>query len=96
MRRITTHEMILSSVARYSRRLQSKSSHLQPIPNARLFTLEFDVDIALDQADIMSNLIEEEISLSDMMTMLKLRCGKFSLVEEKIFPGARRRNSCTC
>ena len=29
------------------------------------------------------------MSLGDMMTMLKLRRGKYSLVEEKIFPGAR-------
>jgi trk system potassium uptake protein len=33
-------------------------------------------------------LIEEEMSLGDMMIMLKLRRGKYSLVEEKIFPGA--------
>jgi trk system potassium uptake protein TrkA len=37
----------------------------------------------------MAKLIEEEMSLGDMMTMLKLRRGKYSLVEEKIFPGAR-------
>ncbi|MGH2627280.1 MAG: TrkA C-terminal domain-containing protein, partial [Anaerolineales bacterium] len=30
-----------------------------------------------------------EMSLGDMMTMLKLRRGRFSLVEEKIYPGAR-------
>jgi trk system potassium uptake protein TrkA len=29
------------------------------------------------------------MSLGDMMTMLKLRRGKYSLVEEKIFPGAQ-------
>jgi len=47
------------------------------------------VDVALNQADIMAKLIEEEMSLGDMMTLLKLRRGKFSLVEEKIYPGAR-------
>jgi trk system potassium uptake protein len=57
--------------------------------NAWLFTPEFGVDVALNQADIIAKLIEEEMSLGDMMIMLKLRRGKFSLVEEKIFPGAR-------
>lgn len=57
--------------------------------NAWLFTPEFGVDVALNQADIMAKLIEEEMSLGDMMTMLKLRRGKYSLVEEKIFPGAQ-------
>src|SRR5512140_860611 len=56
--------------------------------NAWLFTPEFGVDAALDQADIIARLVEEEMSLGDMMTMLKLRKGKYSLVEEKIFPGA--------
>jgi len=56
--------------------------------NAWLFTEEFGVDVALNQADIMAKLIEEQMSLGDMMTMLKLREGEFSLVEEKIFPGA--------
>jgi len=56
--------------------------------NAWLFTPEFGVDVALNQADIMAKLIEEEMSLGDMMVMLKLRRGKYSIVEEKIFPGA--------
>ncbi len=57
--------------------------------NAWLFTPEFGVDVALNQADIIAKLIEEEMSLGDMIIMLKLRRGKFSLVEEKIFPGAQ-------
>ena len=57
--------------------------------NAWLFTPEFGVDAAINQADIIARLVEEEMSLGDMMTMLKLRRGKYSLVEEKIFAGAR-------
>jgi trk system potassium uptake protein TrkA len=57
--------------------------------NTWLYSPEFGVDVALNQADVMTKLIEEEMSLGDMMTMLKLRRGKYSLVEEKIFPGAR-------
>ncbi len=57
--------------------------------NAWLFTPDFGVDVALDQADIISKLLEEEMSLGDMMTMLRLRRGRYSLVEEKIHAGAR-------
>lgn len=57
--------------------------------NSWLFTPEFGIDVALDQADIIAKLVEEEMSLGDMMTMLKLRRGKYSLVEEKIYAGAR-------
>ncbi len=56
--------------------------------NAWLFNKLFDVDVALNQAEILSRLIEEEMSLGDMMTLLKLRRGNYSLVEEKIAEGA--------
>jgi len=56
--------------------------------NAWLFTPEMGVDAALNQAEILTRLIAEEMSMGDMMTLLKLRRGKYSLVEEKIFPGA--------
>jgi len=57
--------------------------------NAWLFDDKFHVDVALNNASIMASLIEEEMSLGDMVTLLKLRRGDYSLVEEKIPPGAR-------
>jgi trk system potassium uptake protein TrkA len=57
--------------------------------NAWLFDKNFHVDVALNQADILASLIEQEMSLGDMMTLLKLRRGRYSLVGEKIPPGAR-------
>jgi trk system potassium uptake protein TrkA len=56
--------------------------------NAWLFNETFHVDVALNQAEILASLIEEEMSLGDMMTLLKIRRGKYSLVEEKIPDGA--------
>jgi trk system potassium uptake protein len=56
--------------------------------HAWLFTHEMGVDIAINQADLMAKMIEEEMSLGDMMILSKLRRGKFSLVEEKIWPDA--------
>lgn len=53
-----------------------------------LFDDRFHVDVALNQAAILSALIEEEMSLGDMMTLLKLRRGRYSLVEEKLPTGA--------
>lgn len=56
--------------------------------NAWLFTPDFGIDVLLNQADVMAKLIEEEMSLGDMMTLLKLRRGEFSIVEEKLPPGS--------
>jgi trk system potassium uptake protein TrkA len=57
--------------------------------NAWMFTAEMGVDVALNQADLMAHLIVEEMSLGDMMTLLKLRKGQYALVEEKIDAGAQ-------
>jgi trk system potassium uptake protein TrkA len=56
---------------------------------AWLFDDKFRVDAAVNQAEIMSSIIEEEMSVGDMMTLLKLRRGEYSLVEEKIPAGAK-------
>jgi trk system potassium uptake protein TrkA len=57
--------------------------------NAWLFDKKFCVDVALNNASVMAGLIQEEMSLGDMLTLLKFRRGDYSLVEEKIPPGAR-------
>jgi len=81
--------LVAASLAKYEYHVRRVIGRVNNPRNAWLFTPEFGVDVALNQADIMAKLIEEEMSLGDMMTMLKLRRGKFSLVEEKIVPGAR-------
>lgn len=57
--------------------------------NAWLFSETFHVDVALNQSEIFASLIQEEMSLGDMLTLLKLRRGNYSLVEEKIPAGAK-------
>jgi trk system potassium uptake protein TrkA len=56
--------------------------------NAWLFDDKFHVDVALNNAAVMAGLIQEEMSLGDMMILLKLRRGDYSLVEEKVAEGA--------
>lgn len=57
--------------------------------HAWLFDDIFHVDVALNQAEILAKLVEEEMSLGDMMILLKLQRGKYSLVEEIIPRGAK-------
>ncbi len=57
--------------------------------NAWLFDQKFHVDVALNQAQILASLIEEEMSLGELMPLLKIRRGQYSIVEERIPPGAR-------
>ena len=80
--------LVCASLARHEYKVPRIIGRVNNPRNAWLFSPDFGVDVALNQADVMAKLVEEEMSLGDMMTMLKLRRGKFSLVEEKIYPRA--------
>jgi trk system potassium uptake protein len=57
--------------------------------NAWLFNDNFHVDVALNSSDVLAHLIQEEMSLGDMMTIFKIRRGRYSVVEEKVPVGAK-------
>ena len=57
--------------------------------HAWLFSEEMHVNVALNESSILAHLIEEEMTLGDMMTLLKLRRGRYALVEIVIPPGAK-------
>ncbi len=56
---------------------------------AWLFDETFHVDVTVSQADILAGLIQEEMSLGDMTTLLKLRLGTYAVVEQRIQPRSR-------
>ncbi len=56
--------------------------------NAWLFQGTMGVDAALNQADLMARLVAEEMTMGDMMTLLKLHGGQYSLVERIVDPSS--------
>jgi trk system potassium uptake protein TrkA len=81
--------LALSSFAKFHYHVPRVIARINHPRNSWLFTETMGVDVALNQADLIASIIQEEMSLGDMMTLLKLRRGKFSLVEEKIPAGAK-------
>lgn len=57
--------------------------------NAWLFNDNFHVDVALNSSDVFAHLIQEEMSLGDMMTIFKIRRGNYAVIEEKVPLGAK-------
>ncbi len=78
--------LVICTLARFEFNVPRIIGRVNNPKNAWLFTPEMGVDVALNQSDILAKLIEEEMSLGDMMTLLKLRKGEFSVVEEKVHP----------
>ncbi len=81
--------LVVTSLARFEFNVKRVIARLNNSKNAWLFTPEMGVDVSLNQAEILARLSAEEMSVGDMMTMLKLRRGKYSLVEEKIPLGSK-------
>jgi trk system potassium uptake protein TrkA len=80
--------LALCYLAREKYQVQRTIARINSPRNAWLFDEKFHVDASLNNAEIMARLIEEEMSMGDVMTLLKLRRGDYSLVEEKITNGA--------
>lgn len=78
--------LVVASLARFEFSVPRVIARVNNPKNRWLYSAQMGVDVALDQADLMAHLIAEEMSLGDMMVLLKLRKGQYSLVEEKVHP----------
>jgi len=80
--------LVVTTLARFEFGVPRVIARVNNPKNTWLFTPEMGVDVALCQSDILAKLIAEEMSIGDMMTLLKLRKGEYSIVEEKVHPKA--------
>jgi len=80
--------LVVCSLARQEFKVPRVIARVNNPKNAWLYTPQMGIDVALNQADLLSHLIAEEMSLGDMMTLLKLRKGLYSLIEEKVHPNS--------
>lgn len=83
--------LVVTSLGKFEFNVPRVIARINNSKNAWLFTPEMGVDVSLNQAEILAKLTVEEMSMGDMMTMLKIRRGKYSIVEEKIAPTAPAR-----
>lgn len=78
--------LVSTNLARFEFNVPRTIARINHPENAWMFRPDMGVDVALNQADLMGKMIAEEMSMGDMMFLLKLRKGLFSLVEEKVAP----------
>lgn len=80
--------LVVASLARFEFGVKRVIARVHDPANAWMFTPRMGVDVALNQADLLAHLVVEEMSVGEMMTLLKLRKGEYSLVEEKVHPNS--------
>jgi len=80
--------LVITTLARFEFGVPRIIARVNNPKNAWLFNDSMGVDVALNQTDILTKLIAEEMSLGDMITLVKLRKGEYAIVEEKVHPEA--------
>ena len=78
--------LVVTTLARFEFLANRTIARVNHPKNAWLFNQDMGVDVAINQADLLSALILEEMSMGDMITLKMLRKGKYLLVEEKVAP----------
>lgn len=81
--------LVLCYLARERYQVRRTIARVNNPRTAWLFNDLFHVDVAVNQSEIMARLIEEEMSMGDMMTLFLLRQGNYSMIEEKIPSGSK-------
>jgi trk system potassium uptake protein TrkA len=84
-----TDNLVLCYMAHNIFNVQRTIGRINNPRHAWLFNDKLHVDVALNESTILAHLIGEEMSLGDMMTLLKLRRGQYSLVETVIPDGVK-------
>ncbi|HEX9260889.1 MAG TPA: TrkA family potassium uptake protein [Acidimicrobiales bacterium] len=78
--------LVITSLAKFEFGVPRTIARVNNPKNVWLYGEDMGVDVALNQADIIGHLVAEEMSLGEMTTLLKLRRGQYSLVEEQVHP----------
>lgn len=80
--------LVVSTLARFEFGVKRVIARANNPKNSWLFTPEMGVDVGLTEPDLIAHVVAEEMSLGDMMTLLQLHKGKYSLVQEKVAPAS--------
>lgn len=78
--------LTVSSLARFQFQALRTLARVNVPRHAWMFTKELGVDVALNQAEVLAHLVAEQASTGDMLTLLKLGGGGYSLVEAEVGP----------
>jgi trk system potassium uptake protein len=80
--------LVVGSLARAEFEVPRTIARVVDPAHAWAFGPDLGIDVALDQAELLARLTLEEMSLGEVATLVKLRRGALTLVEERLAPGA--------
>ncbi len=81
--------LVVAKLAKHEYRVGRVISRVNNPKNQWLFTKKMGVDIAISHASMLARLIQEELTVGDLIPLLKLVGGKASLVELTVSAASR-------
>ena len=76
--------LVASTIAKFEFGVPRVIARVNNPKNKWMFNLEMGVDVALNQADLMAHLVVEEMDLRNMLTLLKINHGNYSIDQMKV------------
>ena len=92
---VTTEDqinLVVSTLAKMEFGVPRVVARVNNPKNAWLYNSGMGVDIGVNQADLMSHIIVEEMDLKHMFTLMKLNRGDYSIVQTKVTENAKAVN----
>lgn len=80
--------LVIAQLAKLEFKVQRVLARVNNPKNQWLFSRKWGVDIPISAPHIILQLIEEELSLGDIVTLMKLKEGKISLIETTVGAGS--------
>jgi len=78
--------LVVCMLAKFEYKVKKVIGAVRNPKNQWLYNRSWGVDVALDSAGIVAKIIEEEATLRDIVTLLKLREGEVSVTELSVSP----------
>lgn len=76
--------LVASTIAKFEFNVPRIIARVNNPKNAWLFNTGMGVDVALNQADLLAHIVVEEIDFKNMLMLMKINHGTYSVVQSKI------------
>lgn len=76
--------LVASTIAKFEFDAPRVIARVNNPQNAWLFNSGMGVDVGLNQADLMAHIVVEEMDLKNMLTLMKINRGNYSIVQVKV------------
>jgi len=76
--------LVASTIAKFEFEVPRVIARVNNPQNAWLFNSSMGVDVGLNQADLMAHLVVEEMDVKNVLTLMKLNRGDYSIVQVRV------------